>query len=111
MRVLYNDDMNLIHAIVKKVKQRQYEFSKHALGQTIVRNISVPEIEAAILNGGEVVENYADDKYGPSCLLLGFTNTGRPIHIQCSYPDRHLIKIITVYEPDPTRWTNYKMRK
>lgn len=41
----------------------------------------------------------------------GFTLTNRVLHIQCSYPSRPLIKIITVYEPDPNLWINYIQRK
>ena len=37
--------MSDIGAIVTKIKKRQYEFSKHAVDQTIVRDISVSEIE------------------------------------------------------------------
>lgn len=35
---------------------------------------------------GNIIEDYPDDKYGPSCLILGFTLAGRPLHSQCSYP-------------------------
>jgi hypothetical protein len=51
------------------------------------------------------------DKYGPSCLVFGVTLTHRPLHIQCSYPSRPLVKIITVYEPDPQRWVDFKVRR
>jgi hypothetical protein len=34
--------------------------------------ISVQEIREAIAVG-EVIEDYPNDKYGPSCLILGFT--------------------------------------
>ncbi|MBC7817642.1 MAG: DUF4258 domain-containing protein [Planctomycetaceae bacterium] len=60
---------------------------------------------------GEVIEDYPNDKYGPSCLVLGFTTAGRPIHIQCSHPSRPMIKIITVYQPDPDEWDDFKHRR
>ena len=47
------------------------------------------------------IEDYPDDKYAPSSLILGFTETGRPLHIQTSHVDSDLLKIITLYEPDP----------
>jgi hypothetical protein len=59
----------------------------------------------------EIIEDYPDDKYGPSCLILGFTRGGRPLHIQCSYPSRPLLKIITLYEPDPDLWDGFRRRK
>ena len=103
--------MIVLDDIRRKVAQRQYEFSKHAVDQSIIRGISVAEVEEAISGGSEVVEDYPDDKYGPSCLILGFTIAGRPLHLQCSYPSRPLIKIITLYEPDPNTWVHYKVRK
>ena len=103
--------MELLHEIRVKIAARQYEFSKHAVDQTIVRGINVAELEEAISSRSEVIEDYPDDKYGPSCLILGFTRGGRPLHIQCSYPSRPLIKIVTVYEPDPDLWIDFRIRK
>ena len=103
--------MALLDDIRVKIAARQYEFSKHAVDQTIIRSISVAELEEAISNRSEVIEDYPEDKYGPSCLVLGFTIGGRPLHIQCSYPSRPLIKIVTVYEPDPDLWIDLRIRK
>jgi len=103
--------MGMLEEIRRKVKQRQYEFSKHAVDQSIIREISVEEMEEAISGGSELVEDYPEDKYGPTCLILGFTKTGRPLHMQCSYPSRPLIKIITLYEPDPDLWVDFRIRK
>ena len=93
------------------VKNRQYEFSKHAVDQSITRDISVAEMADAIANRSELIEDYPDDKYGPSCLILGYTEGGRPLHIQCSYPSRPLVKIITLYEPDPDLWIDFRVRR
>lgn len=49
---------------------------------------------------GEIIEDYPEDKYGPSCLIFGITDENRPIHIQCSYPSRQIVKVITVYEAE-----------
>jgi len=103
--------MALLDSIRDKIARRQYEFSKHAVDQTIMRNISVSELEQAISSRSEVIEDYPEDKYGPSCLVLGFTSAGRPLHLQCSHPARPLIKIITVYEPDPELWIDLRIRK
>jgi len=90
---------------------RQYEFSKHAVDQSVTRDISVAEIEDALIRRGEVIEDYPADKYGPSCLILGYTEAGRPLHIQCSYPSRPLVKIITLYQPDPDLWIDFRIRR
>lgn len=102
--------MNILGDIRTKVGDGQFEFSQHATDQSIVRHISVQEVREAI-TAGEIIEDYPDDKYGPSCLLLGFTTTNRPLHIQCSYPSRPLVKIITLYEPDPERWIDSRTRR
>jgi len=103
--------MNLEDEIRNKILRGAYEFSKHAVDQSIARRISVDELEQALSNESQLIENYPNDKYGPSCLILGFTDHGRPLHIQCSYPKRPLIKIITLYEPFSERWIDYRIRK
>jgi len=70
----------------------------------------VQELREAIA-GGDVIEVYPEDKYGPSCLIFGVTRAGRPVHVQCSDPSRPTVKIITVYEPDPALWIEFKVRR
>ncbi|MBI4574292.1 MAG: DUF4258 domain-containing protein [candidate division NC10 bacterium] len=102
----------MIEEIRDRVSRRQYEFSKHAVDQGIIRDISVAEVEHAILDRGAlVIEDHPEDKYGPSCLVLGFTKAGRPLHVQCSYPARPLLKIITLYQPDPELWVDLRVRR
>ena len=97
--------MPMIEDIQIKIANEQFEFSKHAVDQSIVRQIRLHEIVEAIVNG-QIIEDYPNDKYAPSCLICGVTQTSRTIHIQSSYPSRALVKIITVYEPDPNKWNN-----
>lgn len=101
--------MSLIEEIREKIADSRYEFSKHAADQALLRGIRVQEVRQAI-SVGEIIEDYPD-KYGPSCLILGFTQAHRPVHVQCSYPSRPLIKIITLYERDPELWIDFKMRR
>ena len=102
--------MTILDEIRTKIRNGQFEFSQHATDQTIIRHIRVQEVREAI-EESEVIEDYPNDKYGPSCLILGFTKSKRPLHIQCSYPSRPLVKIITLYEPDPLRWIHFKTRR
>ncbi len=101
--------MEIIGGIRDKFNQNLFEFSKHAADRMILRHITISELREAIRNG-EVIEDYPKDKFGPSCLIFGYTNRNRPLHIQCSYPIRALIKVITLYEPDPTEWIAFKVR-
>ena len=100
----------MIQEIRKRVAQGQFEFSQHAVDQSIIRRISVLEIREAIAVG-EVIEVYPEDKYGPSCLIFGKTDAGRHIHVQCSDPSRPVVKIVTMYEPDPALWADFKVRR
>lgn len=102
--------MDTLAAIRKKFRAGRFEFSEHAVDQSILREISVSEVRDAIAKG-EVIEDYPADKYGPSCLVLGYTGLGRPLHVHCSYPSRPIIKIITLYEPDPARWIDFRVRR
>ncbi|MEQ8465953.1 DUF4258 domain-containing protein [Coleofasciculus chthonoplastes] len=95
----------LLTEIRQKFAEERFEFSKHAVDQSILRKIRVQEIREVIANG-QIIEDYPEDKYGPSCLILGLTAMKRPLHIQCSYPTRSLVKIITLYEPNPQKWNN-----
>jgi len=107
----YNYRMTVAIAKIRsKFSHDAFEFSLHATDQTILRGIRVNEIREAI-QSGEIIEDYPDDKYGPSCLILGFTMSGRPLHIQCSDPVRSRVKIITAYEPAQDEWINYRVRR
>jgi hypothetical protein len=100
----------MVEGIREKISAGQFEFSKHAVDQSILRHVTLQEVREAIAVG-EIIEDYPDDKYGPSCLVFGFTRLGRPLHIQCGYPSRSLVKIVTLYEPDADAWINFKVRK
>lgn len=100
----------MIDQLRSKVAANQFEFTRHALDQSILRRITVEELREAIANG-EVIEDYPEDKYGPSCLVFGRTKSDRAIHIQCSHPSREIVKIITLYQPDPEQWIDYKVRR
>lgn len=102
--------MALLDEIREKIAQDCFEFSKHATDQAILRGIQVGEVREAIANG-QVIEDYPNDKYGPTCLIFGLTRDDRPLHIQCSYPSRPLIKIVTLYEPDPDLWIDFRTRR
>jgi len=100
----------MINQLRSKIAANQFEFSRHTLDQNILRGITVQELHEAIADG-EVIEDYPNDKYSPSCLVFGMTKSRRPIHIQCSYPSRKVVKIITLYQPDPEQWIDYKVRR
>lgn len=100
----------MIDEIRTKIAKGLFEFSRHAVDQSLLRRISVRELREAI-DTSEIIEDYPNDKYGPSCLIFGLTADNRLLHVQCSYPSRPLLKIITLYEPDENLWIEFKVRK
>ncbi|MFH0340728.1 MAG: DUF4258 domain-containing protein [Chromatiales bacterium] len=54
----------------------RFDFSRHAFKRAVERNISEQEIRTAGARA-EIIEEYPEDKYSPSVLLLGFTSAGR----------------------------------
>ena len=92
-----------------QARARDYQFTFHAGERMIERHISVAEVEQALLNGEpEVIEDYPEDIRGPSCLILGLAASGRPLHIQCTYPSD--VAVVTTYEPDQDEWANLRIR-
>ncbi|MDZ7266084.1 MAG: DUF4258 domain-containing protein [candidate division KSB1 bacterium] len=63
------------------------------------------------ISNGEIIEDYPQDKHGPSCLIAGQTFVGPWLHVQTSYPSRIKVKIITIYQPNPDEWIDFKVMK
>lgn len=102
--------MKTLAQIQRQLADGKFEFSRHALHRVVERNIAEQEIREAGAHA-EIIEEYPDDKYSPSALLLGFTAAGRPLHFQVSYAATEMTKIITIYEPDPQEWDNHRKRR
>jgi len=85
-----------------------YRFSDHAVKRMIRRSIDRIEVEEAILKG-EIIEEYPDDKYSPSCLIHGVSKAGRHLHVQLSLPPA--LTVITAYDPDASEWIDFRVRR
>lgn len=97
-----------IEGIRDKVKEGDYRFSDHAVKMMIVRSMKRADVESAIITG-EIIEEYPDDKYSPSCLVYGKSGEGRDLHVQVSLPPR--VVVVTAYEPDPAEWIDCRKRR
>ena len=106
------DREHLLSEIQRKFASREWLYTKHAVDRAIERGIWSHEVEEAI-EVGEIIEDYPKDKYGLSCLVLGWTERRRPLHIQVTYPrPSEKIKVITLYEPDLKEWEEgFKKRR
>ena len=57
----------------------------------------------AIVEPGELLEDYSEDARGHSCLLHGRGNGNREIHVGCS-PKEDYLAVITAYLPSEGEW-------
>jgi len=93
----------LIDSIQELVSKREYLFTIHAGDRMTERHIAVEEVEQMLMSDGvEVIEDYPDDPRGASCLVLGVTGPGRPLHVHCTHPPG--LAVITAYQPDASEW-------
>ena len=90
--------------IQSRIIEGQYYFSRHGDQERQNDNLTVAEIEEALLSG-LLLEQYEDTGRGESCLVVGFTAQGKPLHIVCGEIDNRVI-IITVYIPIPPKFKN-----
>lgn len=88
--------------IKRKVREGKYYISFTHTEKLRRRKISAEEIEEAD-SKGEIIEDYPHDPRGASCLILGFTHQGRPLHVVCGKVGEEII-IITAYEPELDEW-------
>jgi hypothetical protein len=88
--------------IHRKVKTEKYYFSKHGDQERQNDNLTIQEIQEALL-AGRILEHYADTGRGVSCLVVGFTNEGKPLHVVCGENGEWLV-IVTVYIPTPPKF-------
>lgn len=97
-----------IEGIRAKIGIGDYHFSDHAVKRMIKRAIDRVEIEDAVVTG-EIIEEYPEDKYSPSCLIYGRSKSGRYLHVQLSLPPA--VIIVTAYDPDDTEWIDFRVRR
>jgi len=98
--------------IQKCLENNTYRLTRHAVISRLSRGITTNQLKRALING-EIIEKYPDDKPYPSCLILGWLESGDPLHIVCSRGNTEPeLRIVTVYEPDDEKWeSGYKIRK
>ena len=91
---------------VREAAERRILFLPHAVRQMNrpERMIGTDEIRK-VVGEGTINEDYPEDVRGRSCLILGFGEGGRPIHVVCA-PKEEYLAIITAYVPDEQQWEN-----
>lgn len=86
-------------------------FSRHAMQRMYERGFDPHNIALAI-SAGEVIVSYPDDRPFPSVLLLGVVEA-TPIHVVVAKDGTTGdCYVVTVYVPDPLRWTeDFRIRR
>ena len=80
-------------------------FRVHAVQRMFERYISVKQVSRA-LQLGETIEDYSTEMPEPGRLILSFRGK-RPFHVVTSEnSETNQITIITVYIPEPSRWSS-----
>lgn len=98
--------------LVRCKAEKKLLFLPHAFRQMMRpdRMISTAEVRKVIFEG-DIIEDYPEDVRGHSCLMLGYGEDERVLHVVCSPKDEYLA-IITVYVPNSDQWdNNYKSRR
>lgn len=84
--------------------------SSHATMRCIKRIIDSNDI-LSVLRNGEIIEFYPKDYPFSSCLELGLSLAGKPLHVCCAIGEGKLW-VITAYYPTAEIWENdMKTRK
>ena len=97
--------------LVRASAEKRLLFLPHAIRQMSrsEKMITTSDVRR-VIEIGIVIEDYVEDLRGHSCLILGFGDGDRPIHVVCS-PKPEFVAIITAYLPDPKQWSNdFKVR-
>lgn len=97
---------------IKTAAKRKIIYTEHAFDEMNKEEkiITADEVKEIVL-GGEIIEDYSEDKRGHSCLMFGYSSKARPIHVVCS-PKNEYLGIITAYAPSRDRWeSDFKTRR
>jgi len=79
------------------VHDEHYRYSLHGDRERLNDLLSLDDVEQALLSG-RVLELYGDTGRGESCLVAGFSDTGKPVHVVCGRMGDWMV-IITIYIP------------
>lgn len=92
-----------IKIIREKVKKKEYDLSEHAHKERQEEQITIQQIERALLKG-DIIEEYPKDPRGESCLVAN-----KKLHVVCGMRGERLL-IVTIYKPKLPTWIDWKTR-
>ncbi len=89
------------------IEKHRIRWSTHCLERMGERDISRADVKNCIGNG-EIIEDYPNDFPYPSCLIFGYANENKILHVVVG-TDGHWLYIITAYYPS-SDWFENDMR-
>jgi hypothetical protein len=101
---------------VEEIRRRltDLEYREHALRQMTERGIHPDWVGEALLSeDAEIIEGDSGHFYGPCCLILGWRDPERPLHVVLATSQP--LKVISVWNPSAdsrNRWEpDFKTRR
>lgn len=68
-------------------------------------SLTLDAVRISIDLNGSLLEDYPNDRRGPSCLVLSYPSDGRPVHSAWAWDGTNDPFLITVYRPGPPKFT------
>jgi hypothetical protein len=91
--------------VKQSIRSDAVHVSVHARDDAVADDLWLQDVTAATLVA-DCIEDYPDDPRGPSCLVLCHIRES-PVHALWGFDEPRLRAIlITVYRPDPNRWSD-----
>lgn len=91
-------------------EQEKVIITLHAQERLRQRGIRAKDVRNCIITG-QIIEQYPDDFPFPSCLIFGYSTSGKVLHVVAS-DEGTGSRIITAYFPDTTKFeSDLKTRK
>ena len=104
-----SDDEAALERIRSQAAQQNFRVTQHAQQEMVEEDIVLDHVLQAI-RSGEILENYPEHRLWACCLLCGYTDARKPLHVVCTTAQPMLI-LITVYKPKPPKWATPTQRR
>ncbi len=94
----------VLEGVIAAFADDAYRVTLHTWDRISDRDLALPDVIAGVCaDAPEIIEDYPEHRRGPCCLILCQGPSGKMYHVLVTHPPR--IWLITVYEPDPGRWS------
>jgi hypothetical protein len=91
--------MSTLRDIRRKIQAEHYRFTDHARGEMQDDDLSVPDVERAILNG-RIARTLTDDPRGERYVITGHSHTTE-VTVVCRVLANGMVLFITVWAGGP----------